>query len=189
MEKEVRFLGNIEVRADEESRTITGYAALFNTLSDPLGGFREKIAPGAFDNVLKDDVRALVNHDSNLILARSPKTLKLSIDERGLKYEFEAPKTSAGNDILESVKRGDINQSSFAFSVNEDEWKEDDEQRVIREIKSFKRLYDVSPVTFPAYPDTTVAKRSLDAFNESKEDKIPEYYFEEIERKRKIAAL
>ena len=124
---ERRNFATIELRAEPESRKVTGYAAVFDSYSEEMWGFREKIARGAFDNVLNDDVRALFNHDPNFVLARSKSgTLRMSIDERGLKYEFEAPNTQAGNDLLESIRRGDVDQSSFAFSVDTEEWRDTD---------------------------------------------------------------
>lgn len=143
---------------------------MFNSESEDFGFFVEEIAPGAFDDVLGDDVRALFNHDDNLILARTTsKTLEISVDERGLKYKFEAPNTSIGNDLLENIRRGDVSQSSFGFRVADDKW-EDMETikdgkkwfKTKRTILKLERLYDVSPVTFPAYPDTEVALRKFE---------------------------
>jgi HK97 family phage prohead protease len=162
MEKETRtFSGAIEYR-DGEDRPIVGYAAVFNSLSENLGGFREMIAPGAFDNVLGDDVRALINHDANLILGRTKAgTLTLRADDKGLYYDIAPGQQSYFRDLVESVKRGDIDQSSFAFTVDDDKWEEDKEGRVIRTIKSVRRLYDVSPVTYPAYPDASVGVKRM----------------------------
>lgn len=159
----------IELRQGEgeENRSVTGYAAIYDSRSQDLGGFYEVIAPGAFDEAIKNsDVRALVNHDPNKILARSNQgegTLQLTVDNNGLGYRFEAPDTTAGNDLLVSLKRGDISESSFGFTVNKDdqEWREENGQ-TIRTIKKINRLYDVSPVTYPAYLGTTVAQRSID---------------------------
>lgn len=166
--KEIRaFEGAIEVRQSEEgeSRMVEGYAAVYESNSEEMWGFIERIAPGAFDTALAvSDVRALVNHDPDKILARTASgTLTLSVDERGLKYSFEAPETTAGNDLLISLQRGDINQSSFGFTVAEDEWEFRDDGPDVRTITRVDRLFDVSPVTYPAYPDTTVAQRSHEA--------------------------
>jgi len=154
---------------DKNPAHVTGHAAVFDQLSENLGGFFEKIAPGAFDGVLNDDVRALFNHDPNLILGRTAaKTLKLSVDTTGLKVDFSIPDTSYGRDLIVSLERGDINQMSFGFQVEEDEWNEDDTTgAVIRTITKVKRLFDISPITFPAYPQTDVAKRSMDEWKES----------------------
>ena len=167
---------NIEKRAatveaaQEESRMISGYAAVFDSDSEDLGGFTERIERGAFAEAIKvSDVRALFNHDNNMILARTASgTLRIYEDERGLKYEFEAPKTTAGNDVLEMIKRGDISQSSFGFTVEQDSWAKRD-GTTYRTIKKVKRLYDVSPVTFPAYPEASVAVRKLEEINSEQE--------------------
>lgn len=156
-------VAEIRMEATEnKSRKIVGYAAVFNKDSEDLGGFVERIAPGAFtEAIATSDVRALFNHDQNLILARNTSgTLELIEDETGLRYEFEAPDTSFGNDLLEMIKRGDVNQSSFGFTVKSDTW-EEQEGKVYRTINKVNRLYDVSPVTFPAYPDASVAVRSM----------------------------
>lgn len=158
-----------EFRADgdDEDRTISGYGALFNTLSENLGGFREKIEPGAFDDVLQDDVRALFNHNPDKILARTQTpegkdpTLNIGVDATGLNYSFGVPDTSYARDLVTSIDRGDISQSSFAFIVADDRWEEDEEGRLIRTILKIARLFDVSPVTYPGYADTTVAARAM----------------------------
>lgn len=149
----------IAVLNNDGKRKIVGYAALFNKETELMPGLRERIAPGAFDDVLQDDVRALFNHDPNIILARSPKTLTLTVDEKGLRYEFTPPNTTDGNNLLESIERGDVNQSSFGFSIKKDSFERRDGAQV-RTIEKVKRLYDISPVTYPAYQDTTVALRN-----------------------------
>jgi HK97 family phage prohead protease len=167
--------GAIEIRADLKKpggSTIVGlrgYAAKFNVLSENLGGFREQITPGAFDDVLKDDVRALFNHDPNIILGRTAAgTLRVFQDDTGLGYEVEMPDTPQARSLVTSIERGDVSQSSFAFRVarpDGDEWVEDEKTGAItRTIKKFARLYDVSPVTYPAYPDATVGMRALEAW-------------------------
>lgn len=155
----------VEERADGESksRVIAGYAALFDSLSENLGGFREKIDKGAFDAVMNDDVRAVFNHDPSIILGRTRSgTLKISQDDVGLRYEVVPPDTQQARDLLVSIERGDINQSSFRFVVDKDDWQEDEDGRIIRTIRSFKSLMDVSPVTYPAYPEATAGVRSLE---------------------------
>lgn len=162
---EKRFF-KVETRVSSKGKKniVEGHAAVFGDLSEDLGGFREKILPGAFDNVLGDDVRAFFNHDPNFLLARSSSgTLKLGVDKKGLKYSFEVPDTSAGRDLLVSMKRGDINQSSFAFTVEKDSWKDGEKGMEIRTIEKVGRLFDVSPVSIPAYPtanDLSIAQRS-----------------------------
>ena len=195
--REVRVIeSSLEIRALStgeagDSRTVRGYAAKFGTESQMLRGgdgryqFRETIQAGAFDGASMADVRALFNHDSNRVLARSRDgegTLKLGVDEIGLWYEFDAPNNTTGNDLLESVRRGDIDQSSFAFSIAEggESWEEsginsDRAPRIYkRTITKIASLYDVSPVTEPAYADTSVAVRSLEALEISTpEDPAP----------------
>jgi len=166
-------LFEIETRMEEgETVKVVGHASVYNTMSEDLGGFREIIAPGAFDDVLENDVRALINHDGNLILARTTSgTLALSTDEKGLRYEFEMPETSYGKDLAVSMKRGDITQSSFAFTVADDSWETRDGMDV-RTITKVKRLFDVSPVTYPAYPDAdnlVIAQRGLSVYKEKQE--------------------
>lgn len=162
----------LRAAADGKASKFTGYAALYNSRSSNLGSadhpFIEIIAPGAFDDVLKDDVRALFNHDSNLVLGRSKKgdgTARLFTDERGLGFEIDVPDTQLGRDLKVSVERGDIDQNSFAFRIAKDGDKWVEENGVItRTIKRVAELFDVSIVTYPAYPDTAVAVRSLDDF-------------------------
>jgi HK97 family phage prohead protease len=164
----------IRMEGTEGKRTVEGYAAVFNKQSEDLGGFREMIQRGAFKEAISiSDVRALFNHDANMILARNTSgTLRLEEDNIGLKYSFEAPNTTAGNDLLEMIRRGDINQSSFGFTVEEDSW-DDESGYMVRTIKKIKRLFDVSAVTYPAYPDATVALRSMpiEVKEEEKEQK------------------
>lgn len=173
MDKERRFFsGAVEVREaqDGAGMAIRGYAALFESLSENLGGFREQILPGAFGGVLENDVRALMNHDENLVLGRTASgTLRISQDAHGLFYEVDLPDTQAARDLMTLIKRGDVTQSSFAFSVaaGGDSWAEDDEGRIVRTITKVGRLFDVSPVTYPAYPDTTVGARGLEEFKRS----------------------
>lgn len=158
----------VEVRKAENGggdvSVIRGYAAVFNKLSLNLGGFREQILPGAFDDVLKDDVRALFNHDPNFVLGRTVSgTCRIGVDATGLFYEVDLPDTQAARDLLVSISRGDVTQSSFVFSVapGGSQWTEDDTVGTLRSVSKIARLYDVSPVTYAAYPDATVAERSL----------------------------
>lgn len=141
---------------------VSGYAALYSRQSQNLGGFVEIIEPGAFDSVVRDDVRALFNHDPNLVLARSrggSGTLRLTADRIGLRYEFALPDLSYARDLAESLRLGNVTQSSFAFSVRREDqtWEDGADGLMIRRIRKFSRLYDVSPVTYPAYLDTSVA--------------------------------
>lgn len=161
----------IEQRGDGK-RYIRGHAAVFNQLSEDLGGFREQIAPGAFADAIKtDDVRALFNHNPDFILGRNlAGTLKLHEDARGLAIELDPPDTQVGRDLIVSMERGDVTQMSFGFAVrpNGQNWGKDDAGQVVRTITRV-RLYDVSPVVFPAYPQTDVAVRELRAWQHSGE--------------------
>jgi HK97 family phage prohead protease len=163
----------IETRADgdDSSKTIIGHAAVFNELSENLGGFREIIKPGAFREAIEqDDVRALFNHNPDFILGRNKSgTLKLSEDERGLAIEITPPDTQVGRDLVVSMERGDITQMSFGFRVKAggQSWGEDENGEIVRTLSDLK-LFDVSPVTYPAYPQTDVALRSLDDFKSEK---------------------
>lgn len=158
MEKETRTI-NFELRAKPESRTIEGYAAIFDSETD-LGWFSEELARGAFDDADMTDVVALFNHDPNYPLARtSAGTLSLQVDERGLKYSFEAPDTTIGEDLLKMIRRGDIAQSSFAFTIKNETWDERSGKKPKRRIDQVEALYDVSPVTYPAYKETSVTAR------------------------------
>ena len=156
-EAEKRTMGTIEVReSDGDDMTLEGYAAVYNSETD-LGHFREVIRPGAFDDVLDNDVRALINHDPNLILGRTTNgTLELSVDERGLKYRVKLGDQQYAKDFYESVKRGDISQSSFAFTIDKQSW---NEERTVRSVDKVRQLLDVSPVTYPAYAAATVQAR------------------------------
>ena len=155
--------------AEQNGNTIRGYAAIYNSDSEWMGGFYEQIATGAFDGVMENDVRAYFNHDENLLLGRvSSGTLRISTDKRGLFYEVDLPNTTYANDLAELMKRGDVNQSSFAFLIEKDRWEQRD-GTTYRIIEKVSRLLDVSPVSQPAYPDSTSElKRDLET--ETKEE-------------------
>ncbi len=164
MEQNKKEIRNItaEVTVDEESRKVEGYALLFNVPSDGLD-IEEIIEPRSLDGVIeKSNVFALLNHDERRgILARSKKgegTLSLTVDGKGLRYRFDAPRTALGDELLEYLKRGEVTESSFAFTVAEDVWEKKGEtwKRTIRKIDE---LYDVSPVYDAAYSKTTVYMR------------------------------
>lgn len=162
---EMRAYPFIEVRVepppDETSvGKIVGYAAVFDTPSVPLGGFREVVRRGAFSDSLNADVRALWNHDPNYVLGRTKNgTLRLEEDDRGLRVEIDPPNTTWARDFMESIRRGDVDQMSFAFRAIEDRWT-NDENGTLRELLK-AQLLDVSPVTFPAYEATSVTLRAL----------------------------
>ena len=145
--------------------TLVGYAAVFNSWSEPLGFFREKIQPGAFTRSLNSsasDVRALVDHNTGRVIGRTTAgTLRLSENDTGLQVEIDLRNTTDGRDLAESVSRGDIDGMSFGFTVDQDSWaylEADDklDERTLEQIS----VFEFSAVTFPAYPDTSLAKRS-----------------------------
>lgn len=149
---------HITKRAEGDAPLFMGYAAVFNALSVELWGFREKIAPGAFTNSLGDDVRALWDHQTGVVMGRTKSgTLRLAEDATGLKFENDPPMTAARE--IESIQRGDVDQMSFGFRTLEDTWDIDENDQVIRTLLKVK-LYEVSYVTFPAYPATSVQARS-----------------------------
>jgi len=165
-QKERRFNGECELRTiapvdGGAGPKIAGHAAVFNSLSEDLWGFREKIAPGAFGEALaKSDIRALLNHDPNYVLGRTKNgTLRAWEDDSGLAVEIDPPRTRWAGDLLVSIERGDISQMSFAFRVGEEEWGEVNGVKE-RTIVSFDEIFDVSAVTYPAYPETDVSVRA-----------------------------
>lgn len=153
-------------RREGEPAKITGHAAVFNLLSEDLGGFRERVTPGCFtDTISTDDIRALFNHDPSIVLGRNRAgTLKLREDERGLAFDIELPDTQAGRDLVTSIERGDVSGNSFGFRTLTDEWAMEDGESVRTLVKV--RLFDVSPATFPAYPQTDLALRSLEVWRD-----------------------
>ncbi|MDX1538834.1 HK97 family phage prohead protease [Arsukibacterium sp.] len=168
-----------EVRAQTEEgqpAKIVGNGAVFNSRSENLGGFREIIMPGAFDDVLNDDVRATFNHDPNFILGRSSSgTLRIATNDDGLGYEIDAPSTQTIRDlVLSPMARGDIKESSFGFRVAQDgdEWLQDDEGIIVRKIHRMSKLFDIGPVTFPAYQAANSAKRSMEQLKQAIEQNI-----------------
>ena len=182
MEKRLFNIENRFETKEDGQEVVVGYGSIFNSRSENLGGFYEYISPTAIsqETIAKSDVRALINHDQNLILARNTTgTLNLTVDEKGLKYEFEIPEgLSYGKDLAINMKNGNINQSSFAFTVADDEWSTDEDGNDIRTITSIDRLYDVAVVTYPAYSqadsDLVVAQRGLAMYKEKQEIKEEE---------------
>jgi HK97 family phage prohead protease len=161
--KELRYISH-EVSADAGKRTIKGYASVFNTLSDDLGGFKEMIAPKSFSRCLSmnADVRLLVDHLPSSILGRSTAgTLRLSEDNFGLAIECDLPETTLGNDTLISIRRGDLNSMSFGFICCDESWSVMPDGTKLRTV-SDADLFDVSVVTYPAYKSSSVGMaRSL----------------------------
>jgi HK97 family phage prohead protease len=173
----------VESRAEDgqpESRWIVGYAAKFGVNSLDLGDFVERIDPNAFGIVAERrgrkkplETRALWNHDPNYPLARYPGTLRMNVDEIGLRYEFQVPDTSYGRDLASNIEAGIVRGSSFSFQIapGGESWSVED-GRSIRTVTKIDTLIDVGPVTFPAYPDAdvSVAKRSFDAWRSAEAD-------------------
>lgn len=171
-------LSNTEVRETPNGFKFRGYAAIFNSLSEDLGGYQEMISPGAFSRSLQEnpDIRLLINHDPNKILARTPRTMRVNEDSRGLAVEADLPNTTYGNDLAESLSRGDISQMSFRFRPVDSTWEKRDSTPI--EVLKDVDLIEVSAVTFPAYPASTAslqermldtAFRTLDEFREGKQ--------------------
>lgn len=161
-----------EVRAngDGQMPTLVGYAAVFNSRTE-FGWFDEEIAPGAFSQSLSDgdDVRALFNHESARVIGRrNAETLRLEEDTTGLRVEIDLPDTTTARDLVASIERGDIDGMSFGFRAREQEWIEREDETELRRLISVE-LIEVSPVTFPAYADTSIAKRSHDAMRQNPE--------------------
>ena len=161
MEKELR---SIEIRTIEDSRKIEGVSIVFNALSNDLGGFREMIIPEAVEGVIEQsDIFFLYNHTSDRgFLARSRNgsgSLQTEVREDGVYFSFDAPRTALGDEVLEYLKRGDVNQCSFAFAVEADKWEKQEDGMYIRTITKFKKLYDMSLVDNPAYSQTSACAR------------------------------
>jgi HK97 family phage prohead protease len=171
-QREVRILDglHVEERADGKPPMLVGYAAVFDTETDIGGFFREKVKRGAFAPALpKSDVHALFNHDENIVLGRAKAgTLRMMEDDKGLRVEIDPPDTQDVRDLLVKMKRGDIDQMSFAFTMRggKQEWDESGDIPV-RTIEEVGELYDVSVVTRGAYPTTEVAVRSLEEHRET----------------------
>lgn len=185
MIKEIRNSNNEITPILPESRTVSGYAIVFNSDSNDLGGFIERIDPNSLNGVVeKSDVLCLLNHNEDRgVLARSNKgegSLTLEIDEIGLKYTFEAPNTALGDELLEGIRRGDISTSSFAFTVGKDSWSKMENGTYLRTINSINELFDVSPVYRAAYDATSVKadSRGLDAIKQQEKEELANYYKE-----------
>ena len=187
--KEIRL--NTINSLENESRKVEGYGVVFNSPSVDIG-FIEVIHRGAIteDTIKRSDVLAKFNHNDNQVLARCKNgkgSLYLEVDDKGLKYSFEAPNTQTGNELLEHLQRGDITQSSFAFDVDRnnpesEKWSKRD-GKIYRDIFHINKLYDVSPVWTPAYEATNVSisQRYQDVLSKSEEvDKVIDTLQQEI---------
>lgn len=188
--KEIRINNNIST--DNDSRKVSGYAVVFNSVSQYLGSFYEIILPEAITQEVidKSDIIFLLDHQQERgILARSQNgkgSLKLTIEDKGLFFEFEAPHTALGDELLEGLKRGDYSKCSFAFAVEDDEYSKTDNGEVLRTIKKIKQLYDCSVVVNPAYEDTSVQvdERGLQKFLE--EDNKPNIDISNMDDKKEL---
>jgi len=179
-EIERRYLKNTELRLEgDEAPIISGYAAMFDVWTDIGGMFKEKIAKGAFKKTIKDgDIRGLWNHDPNFVLGRNKSgTLELKEDSKGLRYDIKPPETQWARDVTASIKRGDVDQSSFGFRVIQSEDDYDKDTRILKEVM----LFDVSPVTYPAYATTTAEVRSAFAKTKNADDREAEENAEKLE--------
>jgi hypothetical protein len=173
IERRTYSVRDVEARNDDSGMRLAGYAAVFNDASVPLP-FKESIAPGAFRKTLAEtpDVRMLINHEGLPVARTKNDTLKLYEDERGLRFEADLADTQEGRDIYELVKRGDVDQMSFAFRVIRQKWNDDRSRRVLTEVSLADG--DISVVTYPAYPTTTVEarehlKEAIKAYKEGRE--------------------
>lgn len=171
---EIRYTANseFETRAQGKTLTIVGYAAVFNSRSQNLGGFVEQVDPGTFAKTIQEaDVRALWNHNADHVLGRSnsaTSTLRLSEDSTGLAYEVDLTDTEFNRGLYETIQRGDVTQSSFGFATINDAWGFTEDNFPLRTLKEVQ-LFDVSPVTYPAYQDATIGTRALERLAIAKE--------------------
>jgi len=159
-------IDGVELREVDGVRRVEGYAAVFNSETNIGERFAEVIAPGAFEGRLADNVVAALNHNTGQPLAKVGAGLSLSVDSRGLKYGFDVPDTSTGRDLVELMRRGIVSGSSFAFTVESDNWERRENGLDLRTIEKVGRLIDVSAVTTGAYSEASVALRSQDDFND-----------------------
>lgn len=173
---------------NEESRLVEGYAAVYSSDSEYMG-FIERIEPGAFDGVIeRSDVLALLNHDvTRGVLARSKNgegSLHLEVTEEGLLYRFEAPKTALGDELLENLRRGEVDASSFAFTISKEEWVNEGDannEKWLRKIVAVDQLFDVSPVYHPAYCATSCSMRSQEGLEQAKAEALRARQFAQID--------
>lgn len=167
-ERRVFTMNELRVSAGADgAKGLKGHAAVFNRDSAPMYGFTERVAPGAFTATLAaDDIRALFNHDPNYVLGRNvAKTLRMAEDVDGLAFDVDLPDTSYARDLAVSIERGDITGCSFGFITRAQKWEEFEDGSVMRTLLDCQ-LFDVGPVTYPAYPDTDVSARSMESIAE-----------------------
>jgi HK97 family phage prohead protease len=173
-------LSFVKKRGASGGMKFKGYAARYQSTSNDLGGFREVLAPGAFDKVLgrrsKPDVILTYNHNADLLLARTASgTLSLASDEKGLRFSADAPDTQLARDLATLIRRGDLTGASFAFTVSpsSEAWTTDERGQAIRTIREVSELYDVSIVATPAYSQASVGVRSLDMWKQARGVLVP----------------
>ncbi|MBM7607567.1 HK97 family phage prohead protease [Lysinibacillus composti] len=170
---------DIEIRESEDGqRMISGYAVKWEMKSHTMGyfkRFKEQFKRGAFtESLTNDDQLALWSHDTSKVLGRTKNgTLRLFEDEIGLRFELDLPNNTLGNDTYETIKRGDVDGVSFGFAMQKQEWDENDVDNITRSILKAK-LFEISPVAFPAYPDSQVSARSYDPYKEHLEEREQE---------------
>ena len=161
----------LEIRADENEKKLKGYAAVFDKLSENLGGFREKIAKGAFAKTIeKADVRLLINHEGLPLARTKSHTLALAEDDEGLRFEADLDLTDPDvQRIIPKLRRKDLNQMSFGFYTVSDKWEHPSEKSTKESIRTLLEvdLYDISLVTYPAYPQTSASVRSAQEIYDS----------------------
>lgn len=176
-EKRNLTASNVEIReAEDGKRTISGYAVKWEMKSHAMGyfkRFKEQFRKGAFtESMTNDDQLALWSHDTSKVLGRTKNgTLRLFEDDIGLRFELDLPNSTLGSDAYETIKRGDVDGVSFGFQMQKQEWDENDVENITRSILKAK-LLEISPVAFPAYPDSQVSARSHDPYKEHVEDKV-----------------
>jgi HK97 family phage prohead protease len=183
MEHRILTIQEMEIRKTQnEKNLIGGYAAKFEMLSEDLGGFREKIRKGAFKQSLGErGVLAFWNHNTDIVLGNTKNnTLKVWEDDVGLRFELEMPDTNSGMDAFKIIQRGDASGVSFGFRTRVDEWDESNRNDIIRTLVDVS-LYEVSPTSMPAYPQTNVSARSLEEHLREVDMRI-----EQSQRERKL---
>ena len=174
---------DIEYREDNEIPVVGGYVVRWDKLSEEMYGFREKVVKGAFLKSLSEmRVLSFWNHNSDMVLGNTAnESLKISEDERGLKFELNLPDTTAGRDARALIKRGDVKGMSFGFRTLREEWDESDPKKITRTLLEV-RLYEVSPTPMPAYSSSSVAARSLEDVRNSYE----EYHNNRLQRETQL---
>lgn len=191
--KEIRAMETVKA-VDDEQMIVEGYALRFNTLSNDLGGFVEEISPEALKDADLSDVRCYFDYDTSKVLGRTTsETLELKVDDEGLYFRCQLPNTSYAKDVYESIRRGDINQCSFGFILDEDgdTFEKREDGLFKRTLNKIKSLWDVSIVSVPAYNDTQVAPalRSIEAIKEQELADIKAKQQEEVRKQNELLRM